>query len=92
MRVELAHLRERSTTGQVVDFAIFNAKALNNTDSARGTLLFQLTVAARANDLKVDAAALTYEEHGRIKTWGDPFAVDYLAKRGVPRWTHWLDV
>jgi hypothetical protein len=92
MRIKFAHLRERTTTGQLVDFAIFNAKAVTGTDSARGTLLFQLTVAARTNNLKVDAAALAYEEHGRLKSWGAPFAVDYLAKRGVPTWTHYLDV
>jgi hypothetical protein len=49
-------------------------------------------MAALANDLRVEAAALAYEEHGQIKTWGDPFAVDYLSKRGVPRWTHYLDM
>ena|ERR1043165_1301063 len=84
MRIEFAHLRAQSTTGHEVNFAIFNAKALNNTDSGRSALLFQLKMAARANDLRVEAGALAYEEYGQIKTWGDPFAVDYLSKRGIP--------
>jgi len=70
MRFEFAHLRERSTSGQLVDFAIFN-----NTDSARGTLLSQLTVAARANHLKIDAAALAYEMRNTLSFKGWPRAL-----------------
>lgn len=92
MRVEFAHLRERSTTGQVVDFAVFDAKPNNNTPSGRNALLTQLTFAAQRAGRKVDAAALVYEEHGQIKSWGHPFVLDYLSKVGVPGPTHWIEV
>jgi hypothetical protein len=92
MRIEFAHLQERSTTGRLVDFAIFHAKANNNTDSARNAWLSQLTFAARSIGRKVDVSALVYDEHGQIKTWGHPFVLDYLSKRGVPRPTHYVEM
>lgn len=73
MRIEFAHLRELSTTGRYVDFAMFDAKPNNNTEAGRAALLSQLTIAAvRALDLKIDAAGLIYEGHGQTKSWGHP--------------------
>lgn len=93
MRIEFSHLRELSTTGRYVDFAVFDAKPNNNTDAGRAALLSQLTLAAvRALNLKIDAAGLIYEESGQIRSWGHPFVVDFLKKRGVPRPTHYLDM
>ena len=93
MRIEFSHLREMSTTGRYVDFAIFNAKPNNNTESGRAALLAQLTIAAvQALDLKIDVAGLIYSEHGQVKSWGHPFVVDFLNKRGIPRTTHYLDM
>lgn len=92
MRIEFAHLRELSTTGRYVDFAVFHAKANSDTDSARSAWLTRLTLAARSMGRKVDVAALVYDEHGEIKTWGHPFVVDYLSKVGVPNPTHWVEI
>jgi hypothetical protein len=92
MRIEFAHLRRRSTTGQDIDFAVFDAKPNNNTPAGRDELLAQLTIAARSMDLNVEVAALMYEENRQIKTWGDPFVLDYLSKEGVPAPTHYLDM
>jgi len=92
MTIEFAHLRERSTTGQNVDFVVFDAKPNNNTPSARNALLFQLTAKARLAGKKVDASALVYEENGQVRVWGDRFAVDYVSKVGVPSPTHTLDI
>ena len=92
MNIEFAHLREMSTTGQYVDFAVFDAKPNSNTPAARNALLFQLTMAARQAGRKVDASALVYEENGEIMAWGDRFAVDYVSKVGVPAPTHSLSV
>jgi hypothetical protein len=47
---------------------------------------------ATAIRLRVDKAALAYQEAGRIRFFGTPDLVKYLASRGVPRWTHTLDV
>lgn len=87
MRIEFAHLRV-----QGIDFAVFNADATNHGASARQELLAQLIAAARRNGLKVDKAALAFREAGRTKFLGTPDLVKYLASRGVPRWTHTLDI
>jgi hypothetical protein len=84
MKIEFAHLREKSTTGEMVDFAVFFAQANSDTDAAREEWLSQLVVAARAVGRKVDAAALVYEDGNRIKWWGHPFVVDYIERFGIP--------
>lgn len=87
MRIQMAHLRD-----QGIDFAIFAADAANHTDTGRQVLLSQLVAKARATRLRVDKAALAYQEAGRTRFFGTPDLVRYLASRGVPRWTHTLDV
>lgn len=87
MQIEMAHLRD-----QGIDFAVFNADATNHSESGRQTLLTQLVAVARRNHLKVDKAALAFDEFGRIQFFGTPDLVRYLASRGVPHWTHTLDV
>lgn len=92
MRIEFAHLQERSTTGQLVNFAVFHAKANSNTAAARDAWLAQLIIAANSIGKKVDVGALVYNEHGQIKTWGHPFVLDYLSKRGVPRPNYYVEI
>jgi hypothetical protein len=92
MRIEFAHLRRRSTTGHDIDFAVFDAKANDNTPEGRDELLAQLTMTAQSMGLIVEAAALMYDENRQIKTWGDPFVLDVLSKEGVPRPTHYVDM
>lgn len=92
MRINFAHLRERSTTGGDINFIVFEANATSGTDSGRSEVLHDLTMRARRQGLRVDQSALAYSEHGRIRFYGSRNLVDYLAKRGVPRWTHSMDV
>lgn len=92
MRIEFAHFQELSTTGHYVDFAVFHAKANSNTDSARDAWLAQLIIAANSSGRKVDVGALVYEDFGQIKTWGHPFVLDYLSKRGVPRPNYYVEM
>ena len=87
MRIQMAHLRD-----QGISFAIFAADAANHSDTGRQALLAELVAKARANRLRVDKAALAYQDAGRIRFFGTPDLVKYLASRGVPRWTHTLDV
>jgi hypothetical protein len=87
MRIEMAHLRDHG-----INFAVFGADATNHTNTERQTLLAQLVGAARRNGMRVDKAALAFQEAGQIKFFGTPDLVNYLASRGVPRWTHTLDV
>jgi hypothetical protein len=89
-RISFAHLRERSTTGGWINFAVFDARA--NLSSERDALLFQLTTTARRNGLRVDKAALAFRENGRNTFYGDRDLVDYLSKMGIPGWTHHLDI
>jgi hypothetical protein len=92
MRINFAHLRERSANGGYIDFAVFDANANSGRDDDRADLLFDLTMRARSLGLKIDVSALAYNENGRTRFYGDKNVVDYLAKGGVPRWTHYIDM
>jgi hypothetical protein len=89
MKIKMAHLKERSTTGGWINFAIFDAKS---TTGNNAELLHQLTMAARANGLQVDQSALAFQSGGRIKFYGDKNLVSYLSKNWIPKWTHTIDV
>ena len=87
----MAHLRERSTSGGWIDFAVFEAKSTADTETGNQALLEQLTASARCAGLKVDQAALSYRQGNSVKFFGSKHLVDYLSRRGVPRWTHKID-
>lgn len=89
MKISLAHLREHSTSGGWINFAVFDAKSTNGDNN---TLLRQLTRAARSAGLKVDQSALAYQVNGRVQFYGDSNLVDYLSRSGVSHWTHTIDV
>ena len=88
----MAHLRERSTSGGWIDFAVFDARSTTGTAADNAGLLAQLTASARASGLKVDQSALAFVENGRPKFYGDRNLVDHLSTAGVPRWTHTVDI
>ena len=87
MRIQMAHLM-----GQGVNFAIFWADAANHIDTGRRALLAGLVAKAKVDHMRVDKAALAYDEAGRTRVFGTPDLVKYLASRGVPQWTHTLDL
>ena len=87
MQIEMAHLQT-----QGISFAVFAADANNRTNSWRQQLLAPLVAKARLNNLRVDKAALIYQEGGPTRFFGTPDLVKFLASRGVPRFTHTLDV
>lgn len=89
MKVSLAHLRERSTSGGWINFAVFDAKSTNGDNNS---LLRLLTRAARNAGLKVDQSALAYQVNGRVQFYGDSNLVNYLSRSGVSHWTHTIDV
>lgn len=88
MKINMAHLRERSTTGGWINFAVFDAKSTTGNNSG---LLQQLTMQARASGLKIEQSALAFTSGGRIQFFGDRNLVSYLSNHGIPRWTHQLD-
>ena len=92
MQINLAHLRERSTSGGWVNFAVFDARASFNCDSENGKLLAQLTTKAQMAGYKVDQSALAYSENGQLKFYGSRKLVDYLSRSWCPRWTHTMTV
>lgn len=87
MRIEMAHLQ-----AQGINFAVFNADANDRTKASRQRLLGQLVAKARGNNLRVDKAALAFQEAGRTTYFGTPDLVRYLSSSGVRSWTHTLDV
>ena len=92
MKINLAHLREKSTSGGWIDFAVFDAKATTGTNADNATLLAELTAKARASGLKVDQSALAFRQAGRNQFYGDKNLVDYLSRNGITLWTHKIDV
>lgn len=91
MRINYAHLRERSTSGGWIDFAVFEARAANGKEAANSEVLARLTAKARGAGQRIDQSALAFQENGRIKFFGDKKLVEYLSKSGVPRWTHTIE-
>lgn len=92
MKINLAHLRERAQSGGWINFAVFDARSTTGSTSDNSQLLALLVARARANSLKIEQAALAFSSGGRLQFFGSPSLVDYLSKRGVPVWTHQLDV
>lgn len=88
MKIDLAHLREKSTSGGWINFAIFAAKPTSGNDAE---VLASLTRKARMSGLKIDQSALAFKQGGQTRFYGDKNLVNYLSRRGVPRWTHKID-
>jgi len=92
MRINMAHLRERSTSGGWINFAVFDARSNSGSNEDNSVLLHQLTAKARASGLQVDQSALAYSQNGDIRFYGSKNLVDYLSNSFVPNWTHKIDV
>ncbi|SKC99099.1 hypothetical protein SAMN05445504_7609 [Burkholderia sp. CF099] len=92
MRINFAHLRERSSSGGWINFAVFDARATSGSNADNSQLLMQLTSQARASNLQVDQSALAFSSGGRVRFFGSSPLVDFLSKAGVPQWTHHIDV
>jgi hypothetical protein len=92
MQIRLAHLRERSTSGGWINFAVFQAKSISGGDSSNRNLLAQLTAKVKASGLRVDQSALAFEQNGRTHFYGSKNLVDYLAKTGISHWTHTIEI
>lgn len=92
MRINFAHLRERSTSGGWIDFAVFDARSNSGTETENAQVLANLTRKARGAGHRVDQAALAFREGGRTMFYGTKTLVAYLSRAGVPRWTHFMDV
>jgi len=92
VKINFAHLKERSTRGGYINFAVFDASASTDGNAAQDRVLAELTSKARAAGLNVDQSALACKRGSRVQFYGSQHLVDYLSKRGVPRWTHSMNV
>ena len=92
MKINFAHLRERAQSGGWVNFAVFDARSNSGNASDNSTLLANLTMRARAAQLRVDQSALAFSANGRVQFFGSPPLVEYLSKKGLPGWNYSLDV
>jgi hypothetical protein len=88
MKFNFAHIRHPSTSGGSIDFAVFEARSTTGSASDNSQVLANLTSKAREGGRKIDQSALAFNEHGRLKFYGTKTLVDYLAKHGLPQWTH----
>lgn len=91
MKINFAHLRERAQSGGWVNFAVFEARSNSGTSSDNSALLANLTMRARASQLRVDQSALAFSANGRIQFFGSPPLVEYLSRNGLPGWNYSLD-
>jgi len=91
MTINFAHIRERSTNGGWINFAVFEAKASSGTTQGNAEVLARLTNKARLAGLKIDQSALVYSENSMIKYYGTPNLVKYLSRSGVPCWTNTIE-
>lgn len=91
MRIDFAHLRERAQSGGDQLLCLRGEISVGScTDNSR--VLAQLRAKARANNLRVDQAALAFENAGRLQFFGSPHLVEFLSRRGLPGWTHQTEV
>lgn len=91
MKINFAHIREKSTTGGWIDYAVFEAKSVAGTNSGNDEVLARLTAKARVSGLKIDQSALAFMQNGRITFFGSKYLVAHLSKVGAPKWTHSID-
>ena len=89
MKINMIHLRERSTSGNWINFAVFDAKS---TSGDNDQLLYQLTQAARADGLPVDQSALAFQAEGKVRFYGDRYLVSYLTHGWIPDWNRTIDL
>ena len=77
MKINVAHMRERSDAGGWIDFVVFDATATSGGNSVNDALLQQLTSTARIAGLKVDQSTLAYRQGGRTQFFGSKNLVNY---------------
>ncbi len=72
------------------DFIVFDADHPSRLDSERAQLLTRLRTVATTCGFKTDLAALAFRENDQNRFYGSPELVEFLAKTGLPGWTHRL--
>lgn len=91
MKVNFAHLRQRATTGDWINFCVFDARAASGSDADNAELLSRLTANARAQNLRVDQSALAFRVGSSVRFYGSPPLVQFLSQNPLPTWTHSME-
>ena len=91
MKINVAHIREKSSSGGWIDYAVFGAKSNLGSRFDNQSLLERLTLRARGTGLKIDQAALAFKQNGRVQYFGSRNLVQHLSRAGHPGWTHTID-
>jgi hypothetical protein len=92
MKINMAHLRQETSNGDFMDFAIFDARSESGIEADNLTLLNELSENARKNNFKVDQAVLVFKIDDEIRFYGSTVLAKYLSKVGFPKWTHQIDI
>jgi hypothetical protein len=92
VKIEFAHLRERSTTGGWINFAVFAARSRSESRNGDAEVLGDLTARVRRAGYRVDQSALAFVEGGQVTYYGSKKLVNYLSSNWLPHWTHTIDV
>ena len=92
MKINMAHLRQETSNGDFMDFAIFDARSESGSEADNLTLLNELSENARKKQLKVDQAVLVFKIDDEIRFYGSTELAKYLTKVGFPKWTHQIDI
>ncbi|MDC1436225.1 hypothetical protein N8303_03110 [Gammaproteobacteria bacterium] len=92
MKINMAHLRQETSNGDFMDFAIFDARSESGSEADNLTLLNELSENARKNNFKVDQAVLVFKIDDEIRFYGSTELAKYLSKVGFPKWTHQIDI
>jgi len=87
VKVNVAYFKEQGVT-----CLVFDADHQSHTQSGRAELLASLTARARASGLAGAKSVLAFAEYGRLTYFGTPDLTRFLAGRGLPGWTHTLDI
>jgi hypothetical protein len=92
MRINFAHYKQNTTTGRLINFAVFDARSATGSNNDNASLLSDLTYKASMSGLKIDCSALAYNKGGQLMLQGDKNVVELLSTSGLPRWTHKISI
>jgi len=87
VKINVAYFQE-----QGVNCLVFDADHQHHTQSGRAELLASLDLPGPASGLVGAKSVLAFVDHGRLTYFGTPDLTRFLSGRGLPRWTHTLDI
>lgn len=91
--INLAHYRQKTATGDYVNFAIFDAVAESDSEKDKLELLNGLVkLTIELKKLKIDQAVIAFYKDDELRLYGSNDLIKYLSRSGLPEWTHTLEL